>query len=445
MKDQILPISAVIPARNEEKTLPQLLGKISQSTIIDEVVVVDNGSTDHTAEVARDHGALVVSVEKEGFGRALKAGFKRARNPWIFKIDADIVNFENEWVERFVQETSEDTILVKGYWPTDSWPRPVTTLVAKPILAIKLPELTYIHLPIAGIYLVRNILAVDDFGDGWEFDIQVLVESFLSGKAIHQAKLPEILDNRYPLPRYASMAEDILRFMLSVDSAQVDSPKPERVGQRKPKKIMLVMAHPDDAEIWCGGTIAKHHAAGDRLLLVIVTSDVVRELEARRIKNQLPNISLEFLNLSEFDSERIKSKETIGKVAEIIRDFEPEILITHHPADHHSDHRDCHTLATSALLRLQRSWVPGQLLLGNGYHQMLEDGTCFQPNLYVDTLDYSDLKTEIIANHSSQDVKYWQTMTDAMDRLNGLKSRSVRAEAFQASTYYICAKAANLL
>jgi glycosyltransferase involved in cell wall biosynthesis len=80
-------VAIVIPALNEEEALSHLLSEIS-SEIADWVIVVDNNSTDTTAMVARNAGAVVVGEMQRGYGRACWRGFQKA-----LELDADIVVF----------------------------------------------------------------------------------------------------------------------------------------------------------------------------------------------------------------------------------------------------------------------------------------------------------------------------------------------------------------
>ncbi len=68
--------AAVLPARDEEGAIGAVLSSLAGSSAgaIHEVVVVDNGSRDGTADVARDHGATVVAEPRRGYGRACLAG-----------------------------------------------------------------------------------------------------------------------------------------------------------------------------------------------------------------------------------------------------------------------------------------------------------------------------------------------------------------------------------
>lgn len=80
-------ISVVIPCHNEEVGIEKTYGMIPK--FVDEVIVVDNLSTDGTAEVARKLGAKVVSEKKKGYGFALKRGLEEAKGDIVITIDGD--------------------------------------------------------------------------------------------------------------------------------------------------------------------------------------------------------------------------------------------------------------------------------------------------------------------------------------------------------------------
>jgi len=83
---QVQFISVIIPAFNEEASLPKVVGDLPRS-IIEDIIVVDNASTDKTAEIARQLDCRVVSEPQRGYGQACLAGI-RALNP-----QTDIVVF----------------------------------------------------------------------------------------------------------------------------------------------------------------------------------------------------------------------------------------------------------------------------------------------------------------------------------------------------------------
>lgn len=87
-------LSVIIPAYNEEKSIGPLLEKLaavlSESGIENEVIVVDDGSEDATAEIARSAGVHCIRHERNmGYGAALKTGVRRSRFDSILIIDAD--------------------------------------------------------------------------------------------------------------------------------------------------------------------------------------------------------------------------------------------------------------------------------------------------------------------------------------------------------------------
>ncbi|MET0899557.1 MAG: glycosyltransferase family 2 protein [Mycobacterium sp.] len=80
------PVTVVLPCLNEAESLPAVLDAIPAGY---QALVVDNNSTDGTAEVAQAHGATVVSESMPGYGSAVHAGVLAATSPVVAVIDAD--------------------------------------------------------------------------------------------------------------------------------------------------------------------------------------------------------------------------------------------------------------------------------------------------------------------------------------------------------------------
>jgi glycosyltransferase involved in cell wall biosynthesis len=80
-------ITVVIPCLNEEVAIDRVLDGLP--TFVDEIIVVDNNSTDRTAEVARSRGAIVVTELSRGYGRAYKKGFSFATGDFVITLDGD--------------------------------------------------------------------------------------------------------------------------------------------------------------------------------------------------------------------------------------------------------------------------------------------------------------------------------------------------------------------
>lgn len=85
-------LSLIVIARNEEASIGRCLG--TAAGLADEIVLVDNGSTDRTIQIAREAGAKVIeTTDWPGFGRQKQRALDAATGEWILSLDAD------EWIE----------------------------------------------------------------------------------------------------------------------------------------------------------------------------------------------------------------------------------------------------------------------------------------------------------------------------------------------------------
>ncbi len=93
-----LPVVVIIPALNEELSIGEVVSSLPR-TAIREIIVVDNGSTDRTAAVARDAGATVLREERKGYGYACLLGIERAKQleaEVIVFVDGDLSDYPEE-------------------------------------------------------------------------------------------------------------------------------------------------------------------------------------------------------------------------------------------------------------------------------------------------------------------------------------------------------------
>jgi len=128
-------ISVVIPAYNEEQYLDRCLVALARQTYPAgrfEVIVVDNGSTDGTAEIARRYGGVrVIAEPRKGVAYARQAGFAAARGAVIASTDAD-TTVPPFWVSRIAAHFRANPALGAVYGPVH-WPdgRPVEQLLVR--------------------------------------------------------------------------------------------------------------------------------------------------------------------------------------------------------------------------------------------------------------------------------------------------------------------------
>ena len=92
MKD----VTFVLPAYNEEKSIENVLEGINLTYPESKVIVIDNNSTDNTASIAKNAGALLINEKKQGKGHAVKKGFKNVKSKFAIMIDADNTYYPNE-------------------------------------------------------------------------------------------------------------------------------------------------------------------------------------------------------------------------------------------------------------------------------------------------------------------------------------------------------------
>lgn len=82
-------VSIVLPAFNEEKSIQRAIQAFKKLHIHDEIIVIDNNSTDSTFKVAKKAGAIVIKEKKQGYGFALRRGLKEAKGDFIILCEPD--------------------------------------------------------------------------------------------------------------------------------------------------------------------------------------------------------------------------------------------------------------------------------------------------------------------------------------------------------------------
>ncbi|MFE7166955.1 glucosyl-3-phosphoglycerate synthase [Streptomyces sp. NPDC057616] len=191
-------VSVVLPALNEEETVGDIVAVIrhdlmQQVPLVDEIVVVDSGSTDRTSEVAAAAGARVVHRDEilpripaaPGKGEVLWRSLLVTTGDVVCFVDADLREFSSDFVSGIVGPllTDPEVDLVKGMYD-----RPlagaagqggrVTELMARPLLNMHWPQLAGFVQPLGGEYAARrSLLEQLPFPVGYGVELGMLVDA----------------------------------------------------------------------------------------------------------------------------------------------------------------------------------------------------------------------------------------------------------------------------
>ncbi|OZE43572.1 glucosyl-3-phosphoglycerate synthase [Rhodococcus sp. 05-2254-6] len=232
-------VSVVLPALNEEQTVAAVIDTIHPllGGLVDELIVLDSGSTDETAVRATAAGARVISREEAvpgidpvpGKGEVLWRSVAASTGDLIAFVDSDLINPDPAFVPKLLGPLlmGDGIHLVKGYYR-----RPlrtsgtedangggrVTELVARPLLAALRPELTGVIQPLGGEYAgTRELLSAVPFAPGYGVEIGLLLDTYdrLGLGAIGQVNLGVRKHRNRPLVELGAMSRQIVGTMLN--------------------------------------------------------------------------------------------------------------------------------------------------------------------------------------------------------------------------------------
>jgi glycosyltransferase involved in cell wall biosynthesis len=207
-------VSIVIPAYNEEATVAKVVSVARKLSYVDEVIVVDDGSTDRTVEEAENAGATVIShIMNEGKGSAIKTGFKYSHGNIVAFIDADVSNFTSEKIDKIIRPILEDrTDITKTKFARESGR--VTELTAKPLLGFFFPELDY-EQPLSGQFAgKRSALSKIRFEKDYGVDVGIVLDADVHGIKILEVDIGDICHDMSPLADLNKMANEVVRTII---------------------------------------------------------------------------------------------------------------------------------------------------------------------------------------------------------------------------------------
>jgi glucosyl-3-phosphoglycerate synthase len=206
-------ISVVIPARNEATTIKKVVQTIRLHHSVDEVIVADNNSSDCTSANARKSGASAIFCDKVGVGYAMKAGIQAARNRYILRSDADIDNWQLNWIDLLLP--AEPQCLHRGIYKSPYNQLPMSNYVVRPFFRLYMPAWAEIPIPTTGTYLFdRTNYDWTIMPNNWAIDVAILVNALSNNPTkVTNIKIGTLSDKKRSVEHYIPMATDINEYL----------------------------------------------------------------------------------------------------------------------------------------------------------------------------------------------------------------------------------------
>lgn len=220
-------LTILMPCLNEAETLATCIDKatgyLARSGVVGEVLIADNGSTDGSQQIARDHGARVADIPVKGYGAALIGGMESARGTYVIMGDADdSYDFENldPFVERL--RAGDDLVMgnrFRGGIEPGAMPplhkylgNPVLTWIGRSLFRSPIKDF---HCGLRG-YNRASMLNLELKTTGMEFASEMVVKSTLAGLQVSEVPTTLRKDGRSRPPHLRSWRDGWrhLRFLL---------------------------------------------------------------------------------------------------------------------------------------------------------------------------------------------------------------------------------------
>jgi phosphoserine phosphatase len=208
-------LSVVIPALNESATITSIVRFALCSPLVDEVIVVDDGSIDDTPGLAQSAGANVITSSMLGKGVSMEDGMRAARNEFILYLDGDLEGLREDAIECMAAPLfANEADFVKASFSRSAGR--VTMLTAKPLLRTYFPELSHLDQPLGGIVAARKrLLGNLTFENDYGVDIGLLVDAWMAGARITEVSIGALRHRSHSLEALGDMATQVARALLA--------------------------------------------------------------------------------------------------------------------------------------------------------------------------------------------------------------------------------------
>jgi len=193
---------------------------------------------------------------------------------------------------------------------------------------------------------------------------------------------------------------------------------------------MTILAHPDDAEIWVGGTLRNHILAGAEALCCIVAA-ADHDLRAREATAGASLLGADVTFLGGVDRSLQPTGELVERTSALLQQFRPTIIITHWGDDSHPDHVSTYDITRRAIVgatglsQTLRHVLSCDTYLGQGRAGL------FQPDVMIDVTDVWIDKVAAINVHQTQSPDQYVQAIERQCWIHGARSGVKYAEGFR--------------
>ena len=207
-------VTVVIPARNEQKTIARVIKLVNLNKNVNQIIVVDNNSTDSTSQIAKKSGAQVVFCENQGKGYAMEAGMKYVENEIVVFVDADINNYSRNLIQVLIQPLLNDEVdFVKSMFERKGGR--VTELVAKPLLSVTYPDMYNFSQPLSGMIAGKTeFFKKIEFEKDYGVDIGILLDMINLNAKITEVSIGKIKNSSQHWDLLNKMSKEVISAIL---------------------------------------------------------------------------------------------------------------------------------------------------------------------------------------------------------------------------------------
>ena len=181
-------------------------------------------------------------------------------------------------------------------------------------------------------------------------------------------------------------------------------------------RVLAVGAHPDDLEILCAGTLARFVREGHSVVMAHacrgdkghgqIAYAALSGIRDREAQEAAAVVGADPLALAFLDCELYADNVSVRPFVDLIRRTRPDLIITHHPDDYHSDHRAVSRLVVDASFSAGLAYyvtdLPAVEVTPSIYFMDTLAGIDFAPQEYVDITGTIDVKLAAMRSHESQ-------------------------------------------